>query len=223
MSVTIQDTVTVNFTDDQLLIRKGDPYFDMQGVTQFNTSQVGLTVISMIEDPTQMPRLGGMFFSSAYLMVNHDKNEFSIASAPKQSTEATIISLDTANDCAAYSNGSAPGHTSQPSQPGAGNLDDSALSTGAIAGIAIGAVAGFALLAVSAFVLWRRRGKGKGTYSPDILHEVPAAEMYTDKKGRAEVHEAPGQGGVLKMSADERDYAIELDGTARPSELPDRT
>ena len=234
LSVTLQNNVTVTFTDEQLLVKKGDPYLDAQAVTQYNKSRVALTVLSMTEDANFMPRLGGMFFSSAYLAVNHDKNEFTIASVRHGATEETLVGVDTANDCAAYLNGTAPGKTVQSSSPqdpessprnseNSGN-SASALSTGAIVGIAVGASAVVVFLVVAAFLLWRRRSKRNGKTSQHIaLAEAPANSPYIFEKKGGEIHEAPNQGGVLKMSDDERDHAAELDGNAQPSELPGHT
>jgi hypothetical protein len=229
LSVTLQDNVTVTFTDEQLLVRKGDPYLDAQGVTQYNASRVGLTVLSMRETASKdrMARLGGMFFSSAYLAVNHDKSEFTIASVRNEATEETLVGVDTANDCVAYLNGTVPGKTVQSSSPR--NPEDpgdsaSALSTGAIVGIAVGVIAVVVFLAVVAFLLWRRKSRRNGERSQHTaLAEAPANSQHIFEKKGEEIHEAPDQRAVLKMSDDERDYAVELDGNAQPSELPGRT
>jgi hypothetical protein len=215
--------VTVTFTDEQLLVRKGDPYLDAQAVTQYNASRVALTVLSMEETASKdlMARLGGMFFSSAYLAVNHDKSEFTIASLRDEATEETLVGVDTANDCAAYLNGTVPGKTVQSSSPrdpeDAGN-SASALSTGAIVGIAVGALAVVVVLAVVAFLLWRRRSRRN-----TALTEAPANSQYIFETKGQEIHEAPDQRAVLKMCDDERDYAVELDGNAQLLELPGRT
>ncbi|KAG9200697.1 hypothetical protein G6514_006716 [Epicoccum nigrum] len=229
--ITLQDNLTVTFTDEQLLVRKGDPYLDAQGVTQYNASRVGLTVLSMEESvsKTNMARLGGMFFSSAYLAVNHDKSEFTIASVQKEITEETLVGVDTTNDCIAYLNGTVPGKTvqsSSPQDPEDSGGSASALSTGAIVGIAVGAAAAVVLLAVVAFLLWRRksrRGNALVAQQQTTLAEAPANSPYIFEKKGDEIHEAPDQRAVLKMSDDERDHAVELDGNAQPSELPGHT
>lgn len=219
----------MTFTDEQLLVKKGDPYLDAQGVTQYNTSRVGLTVLSMRESASKdlMARLGGMFFSSAYLAVNHDKSEFTIASVRNEATEETLVGVDTANDCAAYLNGTIPGKTvqsSSPRDPEDSADSASALSTGAIVGIAVGALAVVVFLVVVAFLLWRRSNKRNGVTSQHTaLAEAPANSPYIFEKKGKEIHEAPDQGAVSKVSDSERDHAVELDGNAQPSELPGRT
>lgn len=222
----------MTFTDEQLLVRKGDPYLDSQAVTQYNASRVGLTVLSMRESASKdyMARLGGMFFSSAYLAVNHDKSEFTIASVRNEATEETLVGVDTANDCVAYLNGTVPGKTVQSSSPrdpedsGDSGGTASALSTGAIVGIAVGALAVVVFLVVVAFFLWRRRSKRNGVVPQHtVLAEAPANSPYIFEKKGEQIHEAPDQRAVFKMSDDERDHAVELDGNAQPSELPGRT
>jgi hypothetical protein len=202
--------VTVTFTDEQLLVRKGDPYLDSQAVRQYNASQVGLTVLSMTEFDSNrlMARLGGMFFSSAYLAVNHDKSEFTIASVRSEAPEKILVGVDTANNCVTYLNGGSA----------------SALSTGAIVGITVGASAVIVFLVVVAFLLWRRRSKRNGVMPQHTaLAEAPANSPYIFEKQGEQIHEAPDQRAVLKMSNNERDYAVELDGNSQPSELPSRT
>lgn len=227
LSVTLQDNVTVNFTDNQLLIRRGDPYLDLQGDTQYNASRVGLTVLSMSEDASQMARIGGMFFSSAYMMVNHDKSEFSIAPARRKFAEPRLVGVNTANNCVAYLNGTVPGRTvtsSSPLNPGNSGDSASSLSIGAIAGIAVGSAVAIILVAVVAFLLWRRRRRGnKHVPPPTIPTEEPTKRPYVFEKRGQEVYEAPDQRGGLKMNADERADAVELDGNPQPSELPHQT
>lgn len=216
----------MTFTDEQLLVKKGDPYLDAQGVTQYNASRVGLAVLSMRESASKdrMARLGGMFFSSAYLAVNHDKSEFTIASVRNEATEETLVGVDTANDCAAYLNGTVPGKTvqsSSPRDPEDSAESTSALSTGAIVGIALGALAVVVFLVVVAFLLWRRRSKRNVVTSQHTaLAEAPANSPYIFEKKGEEVHEAPDHRAVLKTSDDERDYAVELDGNNQHLELP---
>ncbi|KAF3000783.1 hypothetical protein E8E13_005448 [Curvularia kusanoi] len=210
-----------------LLTRKGDPYLDGQGVTQYNASRVGLTVLSM-DSKDQMARLGGMFFSSAYLMVNHDKGEFTIASARNDATKELLVGVDTDNNCFAYLNGTVPGNaipSPSPSDPQDSQDSASPLSTGAIVGIAVGVGAAVIVLAVVAFLLWRRRKSRRDVPTPQhtVLAAEPGKDRYIFERRGSEVLEAPAQGGVMKMSDDERDYAVELDGNSQPSELPNHT
>ena len=164
-----------------------------------------------------MPRIGGMFFSSAYLMVNHDKNEFSIASAQTTPAEAAVAGIDTANDCVAYLDGSIL-QTPSPDTT-AGGSNQAKLSAGAIAGIVVGGVAGIALFAGIFFFLRRRK---RAAAPPEPLGDAPADRAYVFEKDHSNVPEAPANTAVCKMSANERDYAVELDGTACPTELPVR-
>lgn len=177
--------------------------------------------MSMDEDNSNMARLGVMFFSSAYMMVNHDKSEFSIAPARKVATEVTLVGINTANNCVAYLNGTVPGHTPQSLSPPDAEGSNAALSTGAIAGIAVGAVAAVILLAVIAFLLWRRRNRSKAFATREtIVSPTSAKELHVDQEAAAELYEAPPQAVAYKMMADERDHAIELDGNSRVAELP---
>lgn len=168
-----------------------------------------------------MPRIGGMFLSSAYLMVNHDKNEFTIAPVQKQPAAQKLIGIDTENSCIAAVEG---GATTVPPSSGTTNATVEAgvsikLSGGAIAGITVGVLALLAIVAGIAFVS-RRRKRSPGLAKIEEL-EAP----YIMRGSIAEKHgysttEMPAGPYAGEMSGDERDLAVELDGNSRPTEVP---
>ncbi|KAF9693370.1 hypothetical protein EKO04_008823 [Ascochyta lentis] len=215
LSITLESGVTITFSSRQLLL-DGDPYLDSAGVIQRNASLTNIPIVVMYTDSTEMPRLGGMFFNSAYLMVNHDKSEFTIAPARATPAKSDIVGIDSVHDCVAWLNGTTLLSTSTPEQNVSTPASDSpGLKTSAIAGISVGAVAGVVSIAIIAFLFWRRRKgspsetSGSGSAKDALVAEKDASEVFEAFPG-AQIHEA---------GFNERDSALELDGRTRLTEL----
>ncbi|KAH7068367.1 aspartic peptidase domain-containing protein [Paraphoma chrysanthemicola] len=231
MSITLNSALTITIPNDQLIF--DERYIDSSGPIMSNATSKQIPIVRIPQGNGMMPRIGGMFFSSAYLMVNHDKGEFTIAAAPTKSATPKLMAFDTANNCvaqvvAAQASGSPnPTSTNTNSNSGSSNNNnnnnpesstssssDSKLGGGAIAGIVIGALAGLALIAGLAFLLWRRKTRanarpaelsGSETTGPVEKYAYhDASEMYAENG-----HELPGgyrDGNVV---------AYEMDGGGR--------
>ena len=156
LSITLENTVTIDFTSSQLFF-KGDPYLDSAGMVHRNSSVTNVPIVIMYAGDPNMPRLGGMFFNPAYLMVNHDKNEFSIAPAQTPPAQLDIVGIDTARDCVALLNGTVLLSTSSTPEQDVSTPDSDRLTSGTITGISIGAVAGIVFIILVSFLFWRRR------------------------------------------------------------------
>ncbi|XPS90736.1 hypothetical protein M3J09_000169 [Ascochyta lentis] len=207
LSITVEGAVTINFTTEQLLFN--DHFIDSSGLVQTNTNLTNVPLL--IEYPARKSRLGGMFFSSAYLMVNHDKDEFTIAEARAAQGQPDIVGIDTANDCVAWLNGTTL--SEEPSTPAAPtptpDSDAKKLSTGTIAGIAIGAVAGIALIVGVGFLIWRR------------IRQIPPPQHAAtdDEKYAFQAPEPPSELPSHEAYIENRQQAAELDGGFRATEL----
>jgi hypothetical protein len=199
MSITINDALTVTIPNNQILF--DERFIATTGFVQSKTDVRQIPIVRIPSGTDFMPRLGGMFFSSAYLMVNHDKGDFTIAPTPTKSAAPKIMAFDTANDCIAPVEAALASGAPSPSSSGSGNSgssgnsnssslnDSSALSGGAIAGIVIGALAGIALIAGIAFILWRRKrlaadrpaeSAGVGTAPVEKYAYRDPSEMYVE-------------------------------------------
>jgi hypothetical protein len=160
-----------------------------------------------------MPALGGMFFSAAYLMVNHDKNEFTIAAVNENPANPQWVGIDTANNCES----SLLQETTDYTQPSSPEPSSSAgLSGGAIAGIVIGTIVGIAVIAGIIFLIWRRKKRTALATPKATLAELNGVP--TTEKSRYNVSEMHAH-HVAEFSADQRGYARELDGTSKPAEV----
>jgi hypothetical protein len=160
-----------------------------------------------------MPALGGMFFSAAYLMVNHDKSEFTIAAVNENPSTPQWVGIDTANNCESSLLQDTPDDT-KPSSPEPSS--SARLSSGAIVGIVIGAIAVMAAIAGVFFLIWRRKRR-TGLATPKTISAELSGEP-TPEKSRYSVSEMHAH-HVAEFSADQRDYARELDGTSKPAEV----
>ncbi|KAF3051824.1 hypothetical protein E8E11_005667 [Didymella keratinophila] len=219
LSVSLEDKVAIEFTAQQILIN-GMPYVDNNGLVQRNDSLTNVPIVVIYPNPAkrEMPRLGSMFFSSAYLMVNHDRDEFTITAADRSSVEPAIVGIDTEGDCSAFLNGTRvletlSGPRDNASIPNSSERSsDTKLTTGAIAGIIVGVSMGLLLVAVN-FCFWRRR---KSERQP----EAPVGALYLAEKDISEVIEAPVVEPAQEAGINERHHVVELDGRDRLNEMP---
>jgi hypothetical protein len=196
-----------------------------------------IPIVRIAQGDGMMPRIGGMFFSSAYLVVNHDKQQFTIAPAQTKSAPSKIVAFDTANDCigsvevvAASTTPGAPqssGGTNGGSPSGGSDSDSnssaskskskskSSLSGGAIAGIVIGVLAVLALIAGFALVLLRRRRSAAAAPSElSGLSSHPPVEKYGYNANEMYVD------GNEMGAGNNKTFRHELDGSERPYEMP---
>jgi hypothetical protein len=160
LTIKLQNSVSVTVANTELVVP--DTYIASDGAVQTNTSVRNVVINSLQTDNgNDLPVLGRLFMSSAYVMVNHDAGRFSVWQANTESKTTDIVALDKQNNfvnkfCTDSSPEALPTSSSEPSPP----LSDerSTLSRGAIAGIAVGTAAGLALFCGIGFVFYRRRG-----------------------------------------------------------------
>jgi hypothetical protein len=224
MSITINNRTTVTIPNNQLLFE--ERWIADSGLVQANSKATTIPIVRIQPGDSMMPRLGGMFFSSAYLMVNHDKSEFSVAQAQPKAVPPRIMAFDTTNDCVAQviqSVSLAPTQSGNSGNSRASSGPDTsrdtthgALSGGVIAGITIGVVACIALLAGIVFLLRRRKYGLSGLSGPSEMDDGTLREKYS-----YDVSEMHAGGEQHEMAhADHKLYTWELDGSDRPHEAP---
>lgn len=220
MDVTINDRLTVVIPNDQLIF--GERHISRNGVVEAKEDVKQIPIVRIQADDGMMPRIGGMFFSSAYLMVNHDKNQFTIAQAKSEPAPSKLIAFDTANDCVGPAEAAAASTTpGAPTDSNAGNSDSngsstsssSALSSGAIAGIVIGALSGLALILGIAFLLWRRKRRATAAVDPS-----PEPGHYTDITNTPVEKYAYHPPELMDRHHQDFVVAHELPGEGRPQE-----
>lgn len=226
LSVTINNALTVTFPNNQLIF--DERYIATSGLVQGKTDVKQIPIVRIANGDGMMPRLGGMFFSSAYLMVNHDKNQFTIAAAQQKPAPSKLMAYDTNNDCVAAVEVAAASTTPDGPKDGgplsngnpnnSGKISDgsestpkSGLSGGAIAGVVIGVLLGVALFAGIAFLLWRRK-RTTADQPPSELaafgEAPPPAEKYA-----YHATEMYADHGHELMAKEPNGYAHELSGS----------
>jgi tetrahydromethanopterin S-methyltransferase subunit B len=219
MSIHINGNFTVVIPHDQFIF--GEHYIDgypNPPLTRSKTDVSQIPIERLQPGDDTMPSIGGMFFSSAYLLVNHDKKEFTITQVQTKTAPQKIMAFDTANNCLAAINAAAP----PPKSPDTGR--SSALSGGAIAGIVVGAVVGLLIVALIAFFFWKRKRAATSPYVAEVqgLNAAPANEKYRYDAAEDAPRELYADDGSHELvHGDHRQFAVEMDGVARPYEVPE--
>ncbi|KAJ8114622.1 hypothetical protein OPT61_g3537 [Boeremia exigua] len=215
VSITINDKLTVSFTHEQLLF--GEPYVDSTGLVQHNNSRTSVPIdILPLDNDAIMPKIGGLFFSSAYLMVDHDAREFTLSRVHSNinATTPKLVGIDSANNCQeAIEIDSTPDSTP--------DSKDKSITASQIAGIIVGSIAGLALLAAAAFIVWKRRHKNVRDSEP-FLSPDSDPQLFVGKFGQitretellddTEVFEADSGGIVHLLELENRQRAVEVIG-----------
>jgi hypothetical protein len=203
----------VTISNKQLIF--DEPYIGSNGLILHDTSRKVIPIRHITAKDAGMSALGGMFFSSAYLMVNHDEDEFTIAAVKKDSKEQKWIGIDTSKNC----EGVVESGSKSVFQNSSSNVG---LSGGVIAGIVVGSIAGVTILAGVILLLWRRKRRTARLMTPI----TPGAEHGATRDGFQElkkfgptVSELYAHHQAREFAGHERDYALELDSSTRPTEV----
>lgn len=236
MAITINGQSTVTIPNNQLLF--DERYIATSGLIQTRSEAKQIPIVRIANGDGMMPRIGGMLFSSAVLVVNHDKREFTIAPAATKSAPAKIMAIDTANGCVgevkvsasntnpsdpkqsgtSNGNSSDPGSSDSASNSGNGSLSNrpdvsgsssKALSKGAIAGIVVGVLAGLAFIIGAAIILYRRRHRS-----------VQPSELAAWKDNHGTPQEKYAYHATeMYVEGSDKSFRHEMDGTGRVHEI----
>lgn len=235
MTVGINSQLKVTIPNNQLFFN--ERYIAPNGTVTSWAHIKQIPIVRIQPGDGMMPRLGGMFFSSAVLTTNHDKGEFSIAAASTKPAAQKLIAIDSANNCTGPveskttttgNSGSEPGSNNNGNNtgnngsiPGYVETVDKGLSVGAIVGIVI---AGVAVIAAIAFFLWRRRRAAAAAALPKAYEvEAPGYQSAPPvEKYAYHVAEVSDANQAHEMFHHDPRYApVELDsGMARPNDVP---
>jgi hypothetical protein len=189
-----------------------DTYIASDGAVQTNTSVRNIVINSLHDyNDNDLPVLGRLFMSSAYVMVNHEAGKFSVWQANTGSKISDIVAVDKQNNmvgefCSNSTGGSSRATSLPTSSATLPQNESSKLSGGAIGGIVGGAVAGIAILVAIGFFLYRRRGSSSAAtgvaQEPDLQTEDVKPPVYSIV-----------QAGPQELPVDQYDVT-ELDGRA---------
>ncbi|KAB8349635.1 hypothetical protein FH972_023654 [Carpinus fangiana] len=200
LTITLSSGLSVRVPNSQLVT----PDFSLanDGTITANESTAEIRV-NVLQDgnANDLTMLGRPFLSAAYLMVNHDEKTFTLWKT-NPTTDEDLVAISSTSGCTTEG-------LQTPSQQASDN-NGMALSTGAIAGIAVGAaVVVLAVLgAIAFFALRRRKRQGQG------------APSYGYKTAPSEIGEP-----VSKHGAEADSYEVphsesyELSGHSKPTEL----
>jgi hypothetical protein len=214
--VTINDGLPITIPNEQLIF--DESYIATNGLVKRNTDWKNIPIVRYDDLHQNMPRIGGMFFSSAYLMVNHDKDEFTISGVQEKPAEQKLVGIDTANNSVASVSGVAPDVPESSTPPSSSSLKG--LSGGAIAGIVIGILAVLAITTAIALLAWRqKRASAAAPYIPGLAASFGSSTVVgtsrapiVEKYGYSVSELYAGQGPAVSD-------VVELDGRSRPMEV----
>jgi hypothetical protein len=182
-----------------------EPYIACDGRIKADPTLKNVPIVRY-SDPKNytVPRIGGMFFSSAYLMVNHDKGKFTIAAVQSKSATPELMGIDRANNCVGFVTPSS--HSPIASRR---------LSSGAIAGTVLSALAALVIFASAVLLVWHRKQVSGTQASSDAEPQGVHTTTLADEKHGYNLSEAYAGKGVSRFSGSTTDHAVELDSTGR--------
>lgn len=129
--------------------------YDTQGsITAFNASTANEVLINSLQDTNKndMPLLGRAFLSSAYLMVDQDNQQFTLAEVNATSNQKIV-----SNGPPVCQSSSAAGATNSPTISPTPATTHQGISTGVIVGAVVGSAVALALCLGAILLLRRRR------------------------------------------------------------------
>lgn len=210
LSVTLNSNVKITIPNDQLVV---PDYVVLGNETVWSEDSREVLVGEPTGDsPKWMTYLGQPFFTAAYLMVNHELEEFTVwQSNPTHKEDYQVIDSD-GNICKAVSpptqtttstRGSGPTSPVQTAEKSE-KSDSGGLSTGAIVGIVIGGVAAVGILAgFLAFCCRRRKSQKKQAVKNEIPRYKPGI-IHRNKYPVEAPNFDPKENGLVEAPADSR-------------------
>lgn len=195
LTFTLDNGFQVKIANHQLIVP--ERYINDKGDLAVNSSQPVLRINSLQNTTANvLPVLGRYFFTSAYVLLNRDANQFTLWQANPTSDE-NLVPVNKKNEVVSGTQSCTivPTPSPQPDsggdqngKQGAGNGSSaSSLSSGAVAGIVVGGVAAAGIgLGVFWWCLVRRRRR-----STEVEAEGPAVE---EERERPRAFKAAGVG-----------------------------
>ncbi|KAF2464208.1 uncharacterized protein BDR25DRAFT_381291 [Lindgomyces ingoldianus] len=195
-------------------------YISSNGTIIANSSIRNIVIKGLDEGRNDALMLGKTFLSSAYLLVNHDKNSFTLWAALTsangdgiRSNGSLVAVASNGNETTEFCEGSFGGNSNPttsslpfPSSSSDLGRDGKELSKGSIAGIAIGSAIAFALVAGIAWKLWRTKRNGSRK-NREVVYEWdqgPSPSKYASHAPPLELVEMGTEQSVSELVAEER-------------------
>ncbi|KAF2874584.1 aspartic peptidase domain-containing protein [Massariosphaeria phaeospora] len=153
-----------------------------------NMSVRDLTLYSLQDiNRFDMPRLGRVFFTGAYLWVNNDEETFTIWEA-NPTTESELVSVTepkSHEECSASSQLIGPSTTptgTATQAAGGTSPTGGTLKGGAIAGIVVGVLVALSLFGFSIYWILAKRQTRLAASAPDYVDSYPEVDFHPEKR-----------------------------------------
>ncbi|MCJ1438326.1 hypothetical protein MMC27_007714 [Xylographa pallens] len=211
LTFTFENGLEIAVTNDQLVVPVWDT--NANGIAIQKNDTLRRVLINILGWPVLnvQPILGQPFLTAAYLSVNYDSNEFTIANVNVTET-SNVVAIDSSGTCI-------PQPSVSPSPSGSNTTitaTSTSLAPGAIAGIVIGTVAILAILGIGLlFFLRRRKAKHQPAYLADPKRnpqEYPADPKYRVYGGELPADhyrgELSGDAGLTSELPPEQDFRM---------------
>lgn len=160
LTISIQNGINIRVPNTQLVVP--EPTVGANGINANNSAQN--IVINPIQgvNENDLPILGRLFLSSAYLMVNHDANSFTLWQAETDADSSSLQAVGEDGEPTGEACDGPPNNGNQTSPTPSASTTPSGssgirLSGGAIGGIVVGVLFGVAAFGFSGICVWRRK------------------------------------------------------------------
>ncbi|KAH6111002.1 hypothetical protein HBI65_009810 [Parastagonospora nodorum] len=208
LTIKLQNSISVEVPNTELVVP--DTYIASNGAVQTNTLVRNIVINSLqLDNNNDLPVLGRLFMSSAYVMVNQEAGKFSVWQANTGSKNSEIVAVDRQNNMISeFCANSTGGSSSAPSLPTSSTAsspqnEGSELSGSAIGGIVAGALGGFAILGIIGFFWYRRRRSGSA--AAEVAQEPELQRVDAKVTTYSMVEAAPQELPVDQYDAPELD------------------
>ncbi|KAL9603331.1 MAG: hypothetical protein Q9219_001193 [cf. Caloplaca sp. 3 TL-2023] len=190
MTITISPGLDIRIPNHQFI--KPDFSVDAQGaIIEANSSSREILINSFQETNTSnIPLLGIPFFSGSYLLVDQERDQFTLWQGNPNTMEQRIVPIEPSAPCTAAAS-SGPTSALNANSSAAGSSTPNTIKNGAIAGIVVGNVAALVAIVLMLYFYIRRRRRrrmqpelssGKMNERLSAYQTVFKAELPADKQ-----------------------------------------
>ncbi|KAL8708456.1 MAG: hypothetical protein Q9225_007598 [Loekoesia sp. 1 TL-2023] len=219
MTITLSPGLDIRIPNHQLVVP--DWSVNARGfITEANSSSREILINSLQDvNANDMPLLGAPFFSASYLLVDQEREQFTLWQGDPTSTEERLIPIAPSAACTASTSGeSSPATNTTPSPERV--KGKKSISTGGIVGIIIGGLTALVILCLVLFCYLRRRRHPRPSLPTSTSETAdPRLSSYMAFKPELPTDTQPPQEMPLEQNPGHAIAPYEIAGKERRAEL----